>query len=413
MNHKEKRGIYNVSFNEKKATPINSELEAIENEIIEYVIHYVKGWHNIKRDKGRGAEHIKLHLQQGSEGEITIEELLNLGKSIREYLKIFKEPFLEDENKSGKVYEWQDKNGIRFRVATDINREEGLIPPLSPSDEIIISFYSDRNLNQKMQFKNPEVEAYYSTYKPKTKEELQKLVNDLSINLGDIDTSKITDMSWLFHNTPRTDFSGIENWDVSNVENMESMFEGAASFNADISKWDVSNVEDMGEMFAEATSFNADISKWNVSNVRDMACMFAYATSFNQPIGEWNVSNVRDMAAMFSEATSFNQPIGDWDVSRVKDMDSMFYCAKSFNQDISNWNVSKVWNMRCMFIGAKAFNQDISGWDVSNVREMRYMFCEAESFNQDISSWDISNVENIDDETKDLICNNHNNVRRI
>ncbi|WP_077246954.1 BspA family leucine-rich repeat surface protein [Helicobacter pullorum] len=413
MNHKEKRGIYNVSFNEKKATPINSELEAIENVIIEYVIHCVKGWHNIKRDKGRGAEHIKLHLQQGSEGEITIEELLNLGKSIREYLKIFKEPFLEDENKSGKVYEWQDKNGIRFRVATDINREEGLIPPLSPSDEIIISFYSDRNLNQKMQFKNPEVEAYYSTYKPKTKEELQKLVNDLSINLGDIDTSKITDMSWLFHNTPRTDFSGIEKWDVSNVENMESMFEGAASFNADISKWDVSNVEDMGGMFAEATSFNADISKWNVSNVRDMACMFAYATSFNQPIGEWNVSNVRDMAAMFSEATSFNQPIGDWDVSRVKDMDSMFYCAKSFNQDISNWNVSKVWNMRCMFIGAKAFNQDISGWDVSNVRDMRYMFCEAESFNQDISSWDISNVENIDDETKDLICNNHNNVRRI
>ena len=170
MNHKEKRGIYNVSFNEKKATPINSELEAIENAIIEYVIHYVKGWHNIKRDKGRGAEHIKLHLQQGSEGEITIEELLNLGKSIREYLKIFKEPFLEDENKSGRVYEWQDKNGIRFRVATDINREEGLIPPLSPSDEIIISFYSDRNLNQKMQFKNPKVEAYYSTQLDKTQE---------------------------------------------------------------------------------------------------------------------------------------------------------------------------------------------------------------------------------------------------
>lgn len=51
MNHKEKRGIYNVSFNEKKATPINSELEAIENAIIEYVIHYVKGWHNIKETR--------------------------------------------------------------------------------------------------------------------------------------------------------------------------------------------------------------------------------------------------------------------------------------------------------------------------------------------------------------------------
>ena len=327
MNHKEKRGIYNVSFNEKKATPINSELEAIENAIIEYVIHYVKGWHNIKRDKGRGAEHIKLHLQQGSEGEITIEELLNLGKSIREYLKIFKEPFLEDENKSGKVYEWQDKNGIRFRVATDINREEGLIPPLSPSDEIIISFYSDRNLNQKMQFKNPEVEAFYSTYKPNTRDELKALVDDTSINLGDIDTSKITDMSSLFLCTPRTDFSGIEKWNVSRVENMYAMFYGVTSFNADISGWDVSKVENMESMFYGAESFNADISGWNVSNVRDMACMFAYATSFNQPIGEWDVSNVKDMACMFND-------------------------AKSFNQDLSKWNVSKVWSMRYMFNGA-------------------------------------------------------------
>ena len=388
MNHKEKRGIYNVSFNKKKATPINSELEAIENAIIEYVIHYVKGWHNIKRDKGRGAEHIKLHLQQGSEGEITIEELLNLGKSIREYLKIFKEPFLEDENKSGKVYEWQDKNGIRFRVATDINREEGLIPPLSPSDEIIISFYSDRNLNQKMQFKNPEVEAYYSTYTPKTKEELRELVNNLSINLGDIDTSKITNMSYLFHNTPRTDFSGIENWDVSKVRDMAYMFQYATSFNQDLSKWDVSKVESMAFMFFVAESFNANISKWDVSKVEYMREMFARAKSFNQPIGEWDVSNVREMSVMFAE-------------------------AKSFNQDISKWDVSKVEDMAAMFAGAKTFNADISKWNVSNVENMVCMFEDATSFNQDLSNWDISGVEYIDDETKELICNNHNNVRRM
>ena len=175
MNHKEKRGIYNVSFNEKKATPINSELEAIENAIIEYVIHYVKGWHNIKRDKGRGAEHIKLHLQQGSEGEITLEELLNIGNSIREYLKIFKEPF--DDGRGGKVFEWENNKGVRFRIATDKIKGEGLIPPLSPSDEIIITFYSDRNLNQKMQFKNPEVEAYYSTQLDKTQETQEEITN--------------------------------------------------------------------------------------------------------------------------------------------------------------------------------------------------------------------------------------------
>ncbi|MCR2099541.1 hypothetical protein, partial [Campylobacter upsaliensis] len=121
----EKRGIYNVSFNEKNSTPINAELEAIENIIIDYVVHYIKGWHNERRDKGRGAEHIKLHLEKGSEGEITLEELLNLGNSIREYLKMFKEPF--DDGRGGKVFEWENDESVRFRIATDKIKGEGLI----------------------------------------------------------------------------------------------------------------------------------------------------------------------------------------------------------------------------------------------------------------------------------------------
>ena len=47
-------------------------------------------------------------------------------------------------------------------------------------------------------------------YQPKTKAELQELVKDVSINLGDIDTSLITDMSGLFKESKRRDFSGIE-----------------------------------------------------------------------------------------------------------------------------------------------------------------------------------------------------------
>ncbi|MCR2066768.1 hypothetical protein [Campylobacter helveticus] len=169
-NRQEKRGIYNVSFNEKNSTPINAELEAIENIIIDYVVHYIKGWHNERRDKGLGAEHIKLHLEKGSEGEITLEELLNLGNSIREYLKLFKEPFVDIEgNKTAKLFEWENDEGVRFRIATDKIKGEGLIPPLSPSDEIIITFYSDRNLNEKMEFKNPKVREYYAN-----KENFQK-----------------------------------------------------------------------------------------------------------------------------------------------------------------------------------------------------------------------------------------------
>lgn len=109
--NKEKRGIYNVTFGDEKATPI---FKDIEDAVIEYIAMYVKGYHNIKRDIGLGAEHIKMHLGKGAEGEITLEELLNLGNSMREYLKTFREPFIDD--KGAKIYKWENTEKIRFRA---------------------------------------------------------------------------------------------------------------------------------------------------------------------------------------------------------------------------------------------------------------------------------------------------------
>ncbi|EPN1533399.1 hypothetical protein ACTVZV_001745, partial [Campylobacter upsaliensis] len=52
----EKRGIYNVSFNEKNLTLIEAELEFIENAVIDYIkdysFYYIKGFHDKRRDKG-------------------------------------------------------------------------------------------------------------------------------------------------------------------------------------------------------------------------------------------------------------------------------------------------------------------------------------------------------------------------
>lgn len=159
---KEIRGIYNTTFNNKKATPISmqSDLEKIEDAIIKEVVMYVKGYHNTVRDKGVGARHIKLHLEKGSYGHITLEELLNLGKFIRNYIDKFKKPFI-DKNEA-KIYEWENEKAVRFRVITDkIKREGHSNTPLSPFDETIITFYSDRNLNKKMEFKNPKVSKHY------------------------------------------------------------------------------------------------------------------------------------------------------------------------------------------------------------------------------------------------------------
>jgi len=90
-------------------------------------------------------------------------------------------------------------------------------------------------------------------YTVNSKEELRTIIKyimanlkNLTPNLNWIDTSRITDMSYLFI---ESEFKGdISEWNVSNVESMYSMFAGS-DFNSDISKWNVSRVADMRYMF--------------------------------------------------------------------------------------------------------------------------------------------------------------------
>lgn len=179
-------------------------------------------------------------------------------------------------------------------------------------------------------------------YKPKKALALYYLVRNENIALKDIDTSEITNMSELFKNSDRQDFSGIERWDVSKVQYMSEMFCGAKKFNGDLSNWNVSNVKDMRSMFYEATNFNGDISGWNVSNVKDMSYMFYEVKNFNSDLSNWDVSNVEDMSYMFYGAKKFNSDISKWDVSNVENMEFIFRGAINFNSDISKWNISNV-----------------------------------------------------------------------
>ena len=187
-------------------------------------------------------------------------------------------------------------------------------------------------------------------------------------------------------------YGEINTWDVSNVTDMENMFDDAYDFNGDLSSWDVSNVTDMKYMFYNAGSFNGDLSSWDVSNVTDMESMFDNAYNFNGDLSSWDVSSVQNMENMFDDAHDFIGDLSSWDVSNVTDMQYMFYNARSFNGDLSSWDVSNVTDMQHMFDEAQYFNGDLSSWDVSSVQNMDAMFMAAYSFNADISSWDVSNV---------------------
>lgn len=213
-------------------------------------------------------------------------------------------------------------------------------------------------------------------------------------NMNNWDMSNVKDLNNMFYKASSFN-QPIGNWDVSGVTTVTQMFLDASSFNQDISDWDVSNVTGMFNLFQGASAFNQPIGSWDVSSCTDMRAMFQRATSFNQNLNNWNVGNVKRMRAMFNDAINFNGDISNWNVSSVEDMEYMFYRASSFNQDIGFWNVGSVTNMSRMFSNATSFNQDIGSWNVSNVIEMSFMFASAASFNQNINPWDVNNVANM------------------
>ena len=159
-------------------------------------------------------------------------------------------------------------------------------------------------------------------YKPKTKKELVEIIKkeiykiqgtpdnpNWEADLNCIDTSKITDMSYLF-----------------------SKEFGLNKFNGNISNWNTSNVENMQCMF-QNSKFNQNISNWNVGNVKDMSWMFL-GSNFNQDINKWKLFNLKKMKGMFANSF-FNKEIDLWNLSIIEDVDHIFINSK-FNKDIGN-----------------------------------------------------------------------------
>ena len=85
-------------------------------------------------------------------------------------------------------------------------------------------------------------------------------------DLNFIDTSEVTDMSYLF-NGFRIRYIKIDEWDTSNVTDMDGMFMGCCELNADLSSWNTKNVRRMNRMFSNCFDFKCDLSEWDVSNV--------------------------------------------------------------------------------------------------------------------------------------------------
>ena len=203
--------------------------------------------------------------------------------------------------------------------------------------------------------------------------------NIRDIDLSNFDTSRVTDMHYMFWNMHSLTSLNISNFDTSKVTNMSSMFDNTGLTSLNLSNFDTSKVTNMSRMFAFMRNLTTlDLSNFDTSNVTDMGSMFLNMPSLTSlNISNFNTSKVTNMGYMFEHMSSLTTlNLSNFDTSRVTYMFSMFEGMSNLTiLDLSNFDTSKVTNMSRMFYNMRNLTTlDLSNFDTSNVTDMESMF---------------------------------------
>ena len=203
--------------------------------------------------------------------------------------------------------------------------------------------------------------------------------NIRDIDLSNFDTSRVTDMHYMFWNMHSLTSLNISNFDTSKVTNMSSMFDNTGLTSLNLSNFDTSKVTNMSRMFAFMRNLTTlDLSNFDTSNVTDMGSMFLNMPSLTSlNISNFNTSKVTNMGYMFEHMSSLTTlNLSNFDTSRVTYMFSMFEGMSNLTiLDLSNFDTSKVMNMSRMFYNMRNLTTlDLSNFDTSNVTDMESMF---------------------------------------
>ena len=227
----------------------------------------------------------------------------------------------------------------------------------------------------------------------------QKIKNILEIDLSNFDTSKVTDMGYMFDGMTNLTPLNLSNFDTSKVTDMRYMFYGMRSLTTiDLSNFDTSKVTNMNNMFSIMSNLTTlNLSNFNTSNVTDMNSMFADMRSLTTlNLSNFDTSNVTNMYCMFydmSNLTTLN--LSNFDTSKVTNMSNMFYGMSNLaTLDLSSFDTSNVAYMAYMF--SEIFNittLDLSSFDTSKVTDMEHMFSRMYNITTlDLSNFDTSKV---------------------
>ena len=189
--------------------------------------------------------------------------------------------------------------------------------------------------------------------------------------------------------------------DTSKVTNMSEMFYGVIAGEIDISGFDTSNVTTMNSMFHSCWNVKSlDFSHFNTSKVTDMICLFYNCIALTDiDLFSFDTSNVTNIGSMFYNCRTLKTVnLKSFNTAKVTQMERVFYgCLAIESLDLKNFDTSSVGYFDGMFEGCTLLKTiDLSSFDTSKAIRLGNMFYNCENIESlDLSHFVGTNLDSV------------------
>ena len=148
--------------------------------------------------------------------------------------------------------------------------------------------------------------------------------NNSFIDLTDIDISELDDLSDIFTRLNEVEVIDISGWDTSNVTSMDNMFRKCAKLKniIGIENLDVSKLEDATSMFYCCKNLvELDLTNWNPVSLQHTYEMFSGCSNLKiiENIENWQLPNIKSVRQMFYKCAKLDVDLSNWDLTNIKD----------------------------------------------------------------------------------------------
>ena len=225
-------------------------------------------------------------------------------------------------------------------------------------DEFLYSFNTNNVKNMAGLFMIDAVINYYGC------EYSNKVLRNSSlesVDLSLINTSNVTDMSYMFSGCNFIEHINLSYLDTSNVIDMSNIFSKCNFKSFVFPNINTSSLKNASGMFDSCKKLiTLDLSNLNTSNVNDMSSMFSWCSSLRSlDLSRFNTKNVTDMFQMFNWCYNLsNIYVSErWDIFNVISSDDMFYnCSDLPNYNSNETDKTKAHYNEGGYLTYKAYN---------------------------------------------------------